>query len=125
MALGGCQGGRAQDGALLNAVAALRDAGVTGVGVTGAYHARGVAPLQRRSISLDQMIEGFDPRGTVLLGGPPTNEEVAARLDESFEDPVPVYPIEGHPPMHPNFGAPRVVSAFSLRFFLRVSSSVS
>ena len=102
---------------LIDAVARLIQEGVSGMGIAGNYHARGVAPLMRRGVELGQMAAGADLRGSVLRGGPPSYAVVVALLRESFEDPVPRFPIEGHPPMHPDPGAIVIVSpcvAFSL-----------
>ena len=90
---------------LFRAIVQLKAVGVTGVGATGAYHAHGVAPLMRRSLSLDAMVDGADLNGTVLRGGVPSNAVILARLRDVFVDPPGVYPIEGHPPMYPTPGS--------------------
>ena len=99
---------------LLQAVEQLRAAGLTGVGATGEYHARGVAPLMRRALSLDQMKPGVDLQGTILSGGRPSTATVLARLRSAFKDPVTTFPIPGHPRMHPESGAVRLVRSPSL-----------
>ena len=98
---------------LLRGVVELSEAGLTGVGATGAYHARGVAPLMHRRLPLNAMVEGADLAGTVLRGGVPSNAVILARLRDAFADPPEAYPIPGHPLMHPAAGAPPVVSASS------------
>ena len=94
---------------LFRTILRLKEAGVTGVGATGAYHARGVAPLMRRSLPLDAMVEGADLGGTVLRGGAPSNFVILTRLRDAFADPPGAYPIEGHPPMHPAPGSVQVM----------------
>ena len=105
---------------LFRAIVQLKTAGVTGVGATGAYHARGVAPLMRRSLSLDAMVEGADLNGTVLRGGVPLNAVILARLRDAFADPPGVFPIDGHPPMYPAPGLVQVVRVFFLLIRPRV-----
>ena len=108
---------------LFRAILLLKTAGVTGI---GAYHARGVAPLTRRSLTLDAMVDGADMTGTVLRGGAPSNAVVLARLRDAFADPVEAYPIAGHPPMHPAPGAVQVVrvplNPFCFVFFILLSA---
>ena len=99
---------------VIDAVVRLKNNGVTGMGATGFYHARGVAPLMQRDLSLDLMTDSIERAGTVLRGGVPSNEVIVAYLKDAFEDPVPGFPIEGHPPMYPDFGAIRIVSVPSL-----------
>ena len=100
---------------LFRAIVQLKVAGVTGVGATGAYHAHDVAPLMRRRLSLDAMVEGADLTGTTLQGGVPSNAVLLARLRDAFADQPGAYPIPGHPPMHPTAGAVQVVR---VSFFL-------
>lgn len=57
---------------LLEAIALLKSRGLTGAGVVGVYHARRVAPMMLRARSLDEMVPGACPEGTVLL-----TEEIA------------------------------------------------
>ena len=95
---------------LLDAVMRLIQADVTWMGVAGAYHARGVAPLMRRSLPLNMMTDSIEPSGTVLRGGRPSDEAIVALLKDAFEDPVPGFPFVGHPPMHPDPGAIVIVS---------------
>ena len=96
----------------------LKAAGVTGPGTTGAYHARGVAPLMRRTLSLNLMGPNAtqeDLAKTVLRGGPPSAGTILARLRDAFSGKAHVFPIPGHPPMHPDVGALALVRVFSSR----------
>ena len=51
---------------LLSALQALKDRGVKGTGIIGAYHARRVAPLMARALPLYRMVPGELFEGTVL-----------------------------------------------------------
>jgi hypothetical protein len=65
---------------LLNAVALLRSGSVYGAGIIGVYHARGVAPLMARTLSLYKMTT-HRARGRCSLG----DRTTIARLSSAFE----------------------------------------
>ena len=97
---------------LLSALQALKDQGVKGTGIIGAYHARRVAPLMARVLPLHRMMPGMSLEGTVLVDKALPYSEVAQRIKEATEpmkDSVGrvldiVYPVPGHPPMRPEPG---------------------
>jgi hypothetical protein len=97
----------------------MREHGLHGVGVIGAYHERRLVPLMVRALSMYQMPPRSLPDGTVMLaGGALSVGEVEQCLKEATEVPssssgdiVPIYPVLGHPPMRPDtcfveFGSP-------------------
>jgi hypothetical protein len=53
----------------LKAIAILKECGLCGVSVIGAYHVRRLAPLMARALSMYQMMPGSSPDGTVMLVG--------------------------------------------------------
>ena len=97
---------------LLAALQTLKDRGVKGSGIIGAYHTRRVAPLLARVLPLHQMVPGASFEGTVLVDEalPPSN--VAQRIKEAMEPSKDtagvildfVFPVSGHPPMRPELG---------------------
>ena len=97
---------------LLSALQALKDRGVKGTGIIGAYHARRVAPLMARVLPLHRMMPGMSFEGTVLVDEALPYSEVAQRIKEATEPMKDstgrvldiVYPVPGHPPMRPEPG---------------------
>ena len=94
---------------LLAALRTVKDRGMKGLGIIGAYHARRVAPLMARALSLYQMVPRASFEGTVLVDEALPPSEVVQRIKEAMEptkDSVGavldfVYPVPGHPPMRP------------------------
>jgi len=62
---------------LLAALQTLKDRGVRGSGIIGAYHARRVAPLMARVLPLHQMVPGAPFEGTTLVDEALPPSEVA------------------------------------------------
>ena len=62
---------------LLDAIRTLKDRGVKGSGIIGAYHARRVVPLMARVLPLHQMAPGVSFEGTVLVDEALPPSEVA------------------------------------------------
>ena len=108
---------------LLAGLQALKERGVKGAGIIGAYHARRVAPLMARAFPLYWMVPGESFEGTVLVDEVLAPSEVAQRIREAMEPMKdtsssalkPVYPVLGHPPMRPEPGFFEFVSFPSLR----------
>ena len=90
----------------------LKDRGVKGSGIIGAFHTRRVAPLMSRALPLYLMAPGASPEGTALVDEalPPT--EVAQRIKEAMEPSKDttgivldfIYPVPGHPLMRQKLG---------------------
>ena len=78
-------------GSMLAAVLRLGAAGLTGSGVVGAYHARRVAPIMVRALSLYAMTPGVKLAGTVMSSEEIRDSEIRQWLKEAFEAPSP-YP---------------------------------
>ena len=97
---------------LLSALQALKERGVKGTGIIGAYHARRVAPLMMRTLPLHRMMPGISFEGTVLVDEALPFSEVAQRIKEVTEPTKDskgsvldiVYPVPEHPPMRPEPG---------------------
>ena len=53
----------------LSAIRILKERGVKGSGIIGAYHMRRVAPLMRRALPLHMMVPGASLNGTALAVG--------------------------------------------------------
>ena len=70
---------------LLAALQTLKDRGVKGSGIIGAYHARRVAPLMARMLPLHQMVPRALFEGTVLVDEVLPPSEVAQRIKEAME----------------------------------------
>ena len=97
---------------LLSTLQALKERGVKGTGIIGAYHARRVAPLMARVLPLHRMMPGMSFEGTVLVDEALPYSEVAQRIKEATKltkdstgrvlDIVILVP--GHPPMRPEPG---------------------
>ena len=109
---------------LLAALRTLKDRGMKGSGIIGAYHARRVAPLMAHALPLYQMVPEASFEGTVFVDEALPYSEVAQRVKEAMEPTKDsrgaildfVYPVPGHPPMRPEPGFVDFVSLFSLRF---------
>ena len=110
----------------LAALQILKDRGVKGSGLIGAYHTRRVAPLMSRALPLYLMAPRASLEGTTLTDGalPPT--EVAQRIKEAMEPSKDtagvvldfVYLVLGHPPMRPEPGFIDFISSpFPCLFF--------
>ena len=92
---------------LLATLQTLKDRGVKGSGIIGAYHARRVAPLMARVLPLHQMAPGASFEGTVLVDEMLPPSKVAQRIKEAMEPSKDtagvvldfVFPVLGHPPM--------------------------
>ena len=97
---------------LVAAIQTLKDRGVKGSGIIGAYHARRVAPLMARALPLHQMVLGASLEGTVLVDEALPPSEVVQHIKEAMEPSKDtadvaldfVYPVPGHPPMRPEPG---------------------
>jgi hypothetical protein len=102
----------------LKAIAILKERGLHGAGVIGAYHVRRLIPLTARALSIYQMMPRSSPDGMVILARDALSVgEVEQCLKEVTEVPssplgeiVPIYPVLGHPPMRPNAGFVEFVS---------------
>ena len=111
---------------LLAALQTLKDRGVKGSGIIGAYHVRRVAPLVARMLPLHQMVPGASLEGTVLVDEALPPSEVVQHIKEAKEpskDTTGVvldflFPVSGHPPMRPEPGFIDFVSFLSPYSFL-------
>ena len=98
----------------------LKERGVKGSRIIGAYHMRRVAPLMAHVLPLYRMVPGESFEGTVLVDEALAPSEVAQRIKEAMElskDTTGstlehVYPVPGHPPMRPEPGFLEFVSFF-------------
>ena len=97
---------------LLAAIQTLKNRGMKGSGIIGAYHARRVAPLMARVLPLYQMVPEASFEGTSLADEVLPPSEVAQRIKEAME-PLKdtagvvlefVFPVPGHPLMRPEPG---------------------
>ena len=61
----------------LAAIRILKERGVKGSGIIGAYHTRRVAPLMMRALPLHMMALGASCDGTTLAEGAHSRSEVA------------------------------------------------
>jgi hypothetical protein len=108
----------------LRAIALLRDHGLRGTSVIGAYHARRVAMLMARALSLYEMVPGAPLEGTVLAHEPLCDIKVAQRIMDVTEA-APrsrdaaasgnlefIFPIPGHPTMWSDTGFTEFISSF-------------
>ena len=106
---------------LLTALQTLKDRGMKGLGIIGAYHTRRVAPLMVRALPLHQMVPEASFEGMVLVDKAIPPSEVAQRIKEAMEPSKDtagvvlhfVYPMPGHPPMRPEPGFINFVSSLS------------
>jgi hypothetical protein len=96
----------------LLAIEILKEHDLKGVGVIGAYHARGVAPLMRRALSLFLMAPDMPREGTTLAKEVPSNDEVVWRMKSAMGNTKDlagnvintIFPVPGHASMHPKPG---------------------
>lgn len=113
----------------LAAIEILKDAGLNGAGVIGAYHQRRVASLMVRALPLHQMDPHAPLGGTVLFEKPIASTEVAQRIKDTMDSQEwgsydPLFPVPECPPMCPELGFIEFVSflhpwnSFALVFFL-------
>ena len=101
--------GKKQLNDLLTAIRTLKQRGVKGSGIIGAYHARRVAPLMAHVLPLYQMVPEASFKGTVLVDEVLPFSKVAQCIKEAMEPTKDstgvvldfVYPVPGHPPMRP------------------------
>jgi hypothetical protein len=106
---------------LLAALRTLKERGVKGLGIIGAYHTRRVMPLMEHVLPLYQMVPEASFEGTTLADEALPPSEVAQRIKEAMEptkDSIStildfVYPVLRHPPMRPE---PRFVDFVSFLF---------
>nr|XP_034594543.1 nascent polypeptide-associated complex subunit alpha, muscle-specific form-like [Setaria viridis] len=87
---------------LLQAIKRLKEKGLTGAGVIGAYHAQRVAPLMLRVRLLADMVPSAPTQGTILATGALADTEIRQRVREALDDKDANYPMPGHPPMRPD-----------------------
>ena len=93
----------------LAAIQILKEKGVKGSEIIGAYHMQRVVPLMRCMLPLHMMVPGASLDGTTLANGALSPSEVAQRIKEAMEPSRDdasvaldfVYPVPGHPPMRP------------------------
>ena len=105
----------------LAAIEILKERGVKGSGIIGAYHTWRVAPLMRSALPLHLMAPGASLDGTTLAEGALSPSEVAQRIKEAMEpswndaDTVLefVYPVLGTPQMWSELGYNIFVSFLS------------
>jgi len=105
----------------LTTIRFLKEKGLNGSGIIGAYHARRVAPLMRRMLPLHAMAPEALFVGMVLAEGALSPSKVVQRIKEVMEPSqdnvgVPLdfmYPVPGHPPMRPEPGYTVFVSFLS------------
>ena len=96
----------------ITAILILKENGLKGLGIIGAYHARRLAPLTTRVLPLYMMAPEASFDGTALAKGTLPNSKIAQRIKEATEplwDDAGaaldfVYPVPGHPPMRPELG---------------------
>jgi len=90
----------------LTALRILKERGLKGTGIIGAYHTRRVAPLMRRALPLHMMAPGASLDRIALTEGALSPSEVAQRIKEAMEPSWDdagavlefVYPVPGHRP---------------------------
>jgi hypothetical protein len=96
----------------------LREDGVKGSGVIGAYHVRRVVPLMARALLMYQMVPVASLEGTMLIEGPLANSKIMQRLKEVMDSPKDslgaiiefMYPVPRHPLMLLEPGFVRFIS---------------
>ena len=104
--------GKKQLNGLLAAIRTLKQRGVKGSAIIGAYHVRTVAPLMAHALPLYQMVLEASFEGTVLVDEALPYSEVAQRIKEAMEPTKDstgavlefVYPVPGHPRCDRNRG---------------------
>lgn len=111
------------------AVLALTSHGVTSTGITGAYHARRLAPLRVHHLRMWEMAEDANVVALQQLKmavGAISNREIAQRIKDALRVDydwvidgiqLPTYPIPDHPPMRPNPGCIDLVGCSFPLFF--------
>ena len=90
----------------------MKDSGLKGSGIIGAYHVRRVASLMRHALPLYAMSPEASFDRTTLAVGALSHSEVTQRIKEAMEplrDDVGaaldfIYPVPGHPPMRLELG---------------------
>jgi hypothetical protein len=94
----------------------LKRHGYNATGVIGAYHARRVAPLMARALSLYQMTPAMSLDGMVLSWEPLHNSKIEQRIREAMEVDVAKFEflILGHPVMCPEPGFIEMVCFFPI-----------
>ena len=115
---------------LLAALHALKERGVKGSGIIGAYHTRRVAPLMARALPLHQMVPRALFEGMVLVDEALPPSEVVQHIKEAMESSKDttgaaldhVYPMPGHSPMRSEPGFFEFVSLLPPRssFYLNL-----
>ena len=111
---------------LLAALHALKERGVKGSGIIGAYHTRRVAPLMARALPLYRMMPRMSFEGMVLVDEALPPSKVAQRIKEAMEPSKDttrvildfVFLEPGHPPMRPEPGFIKFISFLSPYSFL-------
>ena len=63
----------------------MKENGLKGLGVIGAYHARRVAPLMTRALPLYTMVPEASFDGTALAEGTLPNSKIVQRIKEAME----------------------------------------
>ena len=69
----------------ITAIHILKENGLKGLGVIGAYHARRVAPLMTCALLLYVMVPEASFDGTTLTKGTLPNSEIAQRIKDAME----------------------------------------
>ena len=110
---------------ILNALRTLKEIGLSGAGVIGAYHARRLAPLMAREYLMYQMVPAISLDDTAKAGERLKDSEIQQRIREALDTWDGQYPIAGHPAMLPEPSAMVFVSEliFAQYFFYFLCSS--
>jgi predicted Zn-dependent peptidase len=89
------------------------------------FHERRVLPLMRWAHRLDEMVPNAPLEGTMLVMGELDREEIKKHIKSALGSVPPDAALDVHPPMHPNDGFVKMVSAphsssphLSLGFFV-------
>jgi hypothetical protein len=113
----------------VEAIKILKEHGLNGVSVIGAYHQRRVAPLMVRALPLHWMVPGAPLEGTVLTEAPVAFSEISQCIKDTMdsqEGSMGVtldysFPVPRCPPMRPK---PSFIEFVSSRSFRLPSLSV-
>jgi hypothetical protein len=105
----------------LVAIKILRENGLNGAGIIGAYHQRRLAPLIGHTLPLHQMIPNAPPKGTVLTEDLVVFFEITHCIKDTMdsqEGPAStthdyLFPVPGCPPMRPEPSFIKFVSSLS------------
>ena len=105
----------------LTTIQILKERGMKGSGIIGAYHTWRVAPMMSHALPLYLMAPGASLDGTALADGALSPSKVAQRMKEAMEpskDDASVvldfmYLVLGHPPMRLELGLIDFVSSLS------------